>query len=71
VLRINGHSAPCFLVSPERIFLPAFSMNAAGLDVTRVRLPDTGNVDGLRCLACAGDELFDFGPLASLIAALG
>jgi len=71
VLRLKGHTAPCFLVSPERIFLPAFSRNAAGLDVTRARLPDTGNVDGLRCLACAGDELFDFGPLASLIATLG
>jgi len=71
VLRINGHTTPCFLVSPERIFLPAFSRNAAGLNVTRARLPYTGNVDGLRCLACTGDELLDFGPLASLIAAIG
>jgi putative SbcD/Mre11-related phosphoesterase len=71
VLRLKGHTSPCFLVSHERIFLPAFSRNAAGFDVTRARLPDTGNVDGLHCLACAGDELLDFGPLASLIAALG
>jgi putative SbcD/Mre11-related phosphoesterase len=69
VLRVAGRLAPCFLVSPERIFLPAFSSNAAGLDVTQARLPDTGTHD-LRCLASTGDELLDFGPLASLIAAL-
>ena len=66
VLRISGYTVPCFLVSPERIYLPTFSRNAAGLDVTRSRLFEAGNVN-LRCLASTGDELLDFGPLARLI----
>ncbi len=70
VLRVSGRSAPCFLMSPERVYLPAFSRNAAGLGVTQWRLPDTGR-DDLRCLVSTGDELLDFGPLARLIAALG
>ena len=40
VLRVSGHSAPCFLVGVNRIILPAFSGNAAGLDVATARLPD-------------------------------
>ncbi|HEX8204046.1 MAG TPA: phosphoesterase, partial [Isosphaeraceae bacterium] len=32
VLRAEGMSVPCFLVSPTSIALPAFSLNAAGLD---------------------------------------
>jgi putative SbcD/Mre11-related phosphoesterase len=71
VLRASGQTAPCFLVSPERVYLPAFSRNAAGLDVTQARLPDTRNAGELRCLASTGDELLDFGPLARLIKELG
>ena len=39
VLRVSGHPAPCFLASNGRIILPAFSSNAAGLDVATARLP--------------------------------
>ena len=42
MLRVAGHSAPCFLVGDGRIILPAFSGNAAGLDVASARLPATG-----------------------------
>lgn len=70
VLRISGHSAPCFLVGPDRIFLPAFSRNAAGLGVTQSEVFEAGNAS-LRCLASTGDELLDFGPLARLIDELG
>ncbi len=33
VVRFAGNTAPCFLVGPGRIVLPAFSPNAAGCDV--------------------------------------
>ena len=32
-LRVSGRTAPCFLAGPNRIILPAFSSNAAGLDI--------------------------------------
>ncbi len=66
VLRISGHSAPCFLVSEGRIILPAFSGNAAGLDVASARLPDGWLRSSLRCLASTGGDLLDFGPLKTL-----
>jgi metallophosphoesterase superfamily enzyme len=66
VLRADGLTAPCFLVSDRLILLPAFSRNAAGLDIVRLPLP-AGLPDApLRCFAGLGPELLDFGPLADL-----
>ena len=63
VLRAEGRTAPCFLVGPSRIVLPAFSPNAAGWNVAAGALPPELHPESLRCIAGAGDELLDFGPL--------
>src|SRR5262249_9840590 len=70
VLRVSGYLTPCFLVGPGRIILPAFSDNAAGLDLARGRLPAAWCRLGLRCLASTGSELLDFGPVTTLRARL-
>ena len=36
----RGITAPCFLVGPGRIVLPAFSSNAAGCDVVSAAAPE-------------------------------
>jgi putative SbcD/Mre11-related phosphoesterase len=71
VLRVSGHAAPCFLVGDGQIILPAFSDNAAGLDVASARLPDGWLRSSLRCIASTGGDLLDFGPLKTLHARLG
>lgn len=71
VLRVEGISAPCFLIGPDRIILPAFSANAAGCDVRTAAIPRDWLQAGLRCLASTGDDLLDFGPLAGLRASRG
>jgi putative SbcD/Mre11-related phosphoesterase len=53
--------APCFLVGPRRIVLPAFSQDAAGVNV----LADK-RWQPYRCAVIAGSEVLDFGPLAEL-----
>ena len=68
VIRSGCLTAPCFLVSPTRIVLPAFSPNAAGLNVLESRWPSEWLADGLRCIAGAGGELLDFGKLTDLTA---
>jgi putative SbcD/Mre11-related phosphoesterase len=65
-LRIAGRSAPCFLVGWRWIVLPAFSGNAAGLDVTTIPASDRWRTGEPRCIASAGEELLDFGPLEML-----
>jgi putative SbcD/Mre11-related phosphoesterase len=65
-----GLAAPCFLVSPSLIVLPAFSNNAAGIDVTSQFLPDELSDPSLRCIVGHSGELFDFGPRATLQARL-
>jgi metallophosphoesterase superfamily enzyme len=62
-LRVDGFAAPCFLVGPGRIVLPAFSANAAGGDVLAGPVPREWIDRGLRCIASTGSELLDFGPL--------
>lgn len=69
-LRTEGRSWPCFLIGPRRIVVPAFSANAAGLDVGTATLPPQLPRDALRCVAVAGEEWLDFGPLNALRAAL-
>jgi putative SbcD/Mre11-related phosphoesterase len=70
VLRADGLTAPCFLVGPTRIVLPAFTPNAAGLPVGSIGTPGSWMNDKLRCVAGLGDELLDFGPLPELVATL-
>jgi len=65
-LRIEGTTAPCFLVGPGRIILPAFTLNAAGCDLVTAALPRDWLRAGFHCLASTGVDLLDFGPLANL-----
>jgi metallophosphoesterase superfamily enzyme len=65
-LRASGVSAPCFLVAPAAIVLPAFSPNAAGWNVASGALPQGWADSAFRCVAPAGDDWLDFGPLATL-----
>jgi metallophosphoesterase superfamily enzyme len=66
VFRHDGTSAPCFMVGHSRIVLPAFSANAAGLDVRTAAIPRAWRAANLRCIVSAGDELLDFGPINAL-----
>lgn len=63
-LRCEGRSFPCFLFDARRIVLPAFSPNASGLDVRSAGTP--ADWASLRCVAAAGGDWLDFGPLAGL-----
>jgi putative SbcD/Mre11-related phosphoesterase len=73
VLRIDGLSAPCFLVGPSAIVLPAFSGNAAGVALgtldPSVAVCRPGGP--LRCVAAAGEALLDFGPVPELLRMTG
>jgi metallophosphoesterase superfamily enzyme len=54
-------SGPCYLAAPESLILPAFSPDAAGVNVLpRRRWRDH------RCFVIAGDRVLDFGPLGEL-----
>ncbi len=64
-LRAVGVSAPCFLVSESAIVLPAFSPNAAGVGLATVAR--ALGINGLKCVAVAGNDWLDFGPLELLI----
>lgn len=66
VLKASGIVAPCFLTSPDTIVLPAFSSNAAGVDVATGALPPGLKGRPLRCVASSGDDLRDFGPVCTL-----
>jgi metallophosphoesterase superfamily enzyme len=60
--RWPGHPpAPCYLVGPRRLILPAFSPDAAGESVR-----NAGRWRSYRCLVIAGDRVLDFGPLCRL-----
>jgi putative SbcD/Mre11-related phosphoesterase len=64
-LRWGRHvAAPCYLVGAERIVLPAFSADAAGVNVLAARCWRE-----YRCAAVAGDRVLDFGPVGRLTAA--
>ncbi len=66
MLRVEGFAIPCFLAGPNRIVLPAFSANAAGCDVLTGPVPREWLDEDLRCIACSGTELLDFGPLPGI-----
>ena len=69
-IQAPGIKAPCFLVGPKRIILPAFSKNAAGTPLETLRMLLTPDDETTRCVAAAGAELLDFGPAHALIKAL-
>lgn len=60
-LRWRDLNAPCYLIGPRRLVLPAFSADAAGANVL-------GRLSWYtyRCGVIAGDRVLDFGPLARL-----
>jgi putative SbcD/Mre11-related phosphoesterase len=70
-LVVGRVAAPCFLVGPRLMILPAFSPNAAGRDMTTTEGARPWRDHGLRCVAGAGAELLDFGPLSTLADRLG
>ncbi len=69
-LRVEEISAPCFLVHPQWIVLPAFSSNAAGLDVIGRGLPGNLRELDFQCIVPAEGQLLDFGNLVALRARL-
>jgi uncharacterized protein len=60
-LRWPSLTAPCFLVGPKRLILPAYSVDAAGVNV----LGDS-RWAGSRCGVIAGDRVLDFGAVDTL-----
>ena len=60
VLRVESTAAPCFLVGPGKIVLPAFSFNAAGCDIATAALPRDWKGLPLRCIVSTGSDLLDF-----------
>jgi putative SbcD/Mre11-related phosphoesterase len=54
----RGLSAPCFLLSEKRIVLPAFSEDAAGVNVLQEK-----SWGQYRALVCLPDKVLDFGTL--------
>jgi metallophosphoesterase superfamily enzyme len=57
----NGVAAPCYLATDRHLILPAYTAEAAGANVLR-----RPGWDDYRCHAIVGDEVLDFGTLASL-----
>ncbi len=57
----NGILAPCYLVNRRRIILPAFSRDAAGVNVLGVAAWRS-----YRCWVPAGDRVLDFGTVGAL-----
>lgn len=53
--------APCYLSGPDRLILPAFSKDAAGVNVLSVR-----RWGALHCQAVADDRVLDLGEVSSL-----
>ncbi len=70
VLRSGSVTAPCFLVGPNQIVLPAFTPNAAGLPVATEGNPAEWFEQNLRCVAGLDGTLLDFGPVQSLLGRL-
>jgi hypothetical protein len=56
--RVGG---PCYLIGEQRIVLPAFSEDAAGVNVIHTR-----KWRKYRCCVIAGDQVLDFGELETL-----
>ncbi|MGE3820302.1 MAG: metallophosphoesterase [Isosphaeraceae bacterium] len=69
-LRISNVNAPCFVIGPTSILLPAFSPNAAGVNLKALNLIGRPDGHALRCVATADDLLLDLGPLPELLISL-
>jgi putative SbcD/Mre11-related phosphoesterase len=63
VLKAEGRTFPCFLVGTTRMILPAFSANAAGLEVSPGETTSSVVPRDLRCLASTGTDWLDFGTI--------
>jgi putative SbcD/Mre11-related phosphoesterase len=59
-LRVRGRAVPCYLVGERRLVLPAYSAEAAGVDVRG------GAWDGFRCHAVVGGRVLDLGDVGDL-----
>jgi len=57
----NRIAAPCYLIGEKRIVLPAFSLDAAGINVLGLC-----RWHGYRCAVIAGDVVLDFGEASRL-----
>lgn len=66
IFRVGRTTARCLLVAPSAIVVPAFSENAAGLNVAGGHLPGRWSGRSFRCWASSGARLLDFGPLDDL-----
>jgi uncharacterized protein len=64
--RVGPTAARCFLIGPTAFVLPAFSNNAAGLNVAQSPAPKRWRGRGLRCWASSGARLLDFGTIDDL-----
>jgi metallophosphoesterase superfamily enzyme len=60
-LRWAGAAAPCYLVGPRRLVLPALSADAAGVNVLHDR-----RWRSWRCCVPVGGEVLDFGELGTV-----
>jgi metallophosphoesterase superfamily enzyme len=58
----RGIAAPCYLVGDGRLVLPAFSPDAAGVNVLNGR-----RWRDYRCAAIAGADVLDFGQVGRLV----
>ncbi len=67
LFRACGVASPCFVVGERMIVLPAFSPNAAGVNVLSGYLSDATDIRALRCIAAIDQEIRDFGMLSGLI----
>jgi metallophosphoesterase superfamily enzyme len=57
----GGPEAPCYLVGEDRLVLPAYSRDAAGVNVLGVR-----RWREFRCCVIGTDAVLDFGPVSRL-----
>jgi metallophosphoesterase superfamily enzyme len=57
----SGVGGPCYLVSEDRLMLPACSADAAGVNVLGTR-----PWRAFRCCVIVGNQVLDFGPLGHL-----
>jgi metallophosphoesterase superfamily enzyme len=60
-LRWGGQAAPCYLLTSDRLVLPAFSTDAAGVNVLGDR-----RWSKYQCQAIVGGEVLDFGRVGEM-----
>jgi len=65
-LHIEEISAPCYLLHENWVILPAFSSNAAGLDVLGNGLPMGFRKLDFQCVVPMEGRLFDFGRVSAI-----